>query len=190
MQQQLSTPNSRPYSVDSPSPQMKSTWYDKVMITLLGQDGPQNQYALICKFCFTHNGLVLPEEIQNISKLYFLLLNFLFSELEFRCFQCHSLNSKDGLLTGNNLAALSSTPSPLPDIKYHPIGVVPKSEGLEENMDVEDEAPKAVEEKITREVDEETDGGARNNVEESNEVKAKLVSDKEEGKKKESKKNI
>ena len=40
---------------------------DKVLEYLVG-DGPQNRYALICRFCHSHNGMALKEEFEYISK--------------------------------------------------------------------------------------------------------------------------
>jgi hypothetical protein len=40
------------------------TWVDRLIDLVIGDvssAGPQNQYALICQQCFTHNGLVPPE---------------------------------------------------------------------------------------------------------------------------------
>lgn len=41
-------------------------------------DGPDNRFALICKFCFGHNGMSLAEEFETIN---------------FRCCYCYNLNS-------------------------------------------------------------------------------------------------
>lgn len=49
---------------------------DRVVEYLVG-DGPQNRYALICKQCFSHNGMALKEE---------------FEFLAFRCAYCYFLN--------------------------------------------------------------------------------------------------
>lgn len=49
---------------------------DRVVEYLVG-DGPQNRYALICKQCFSHNGMALKEE---------------FEYLAFRCAYCYFLN--------------------------------------------------------------------------------------------------
>lgn len=48
----------------------KSHWYDKLAEALVGDVGPETKYALICSKCFTHNGLVLPQEIDNIGRLF------------------------------------------------------------------------------------------------------------------------
>lgn len=49
---------------------------DKVLEYLVG-DGPQNRYALICRFCHSHNGMALKEEFEYIS---------------FRCCYCYQMN--------------------------------------------------------------------------------------------------
>lgn len=42
-------------------------WYDKLVDALVGEEGPETKYALICQHCFAHNGLVLPQEIAHIQ---------------------------------------------------------------------------------------------------------------------------
>ncbi|KAL1932500.1 hypothetical protein VTP01DRAFT_8178 [Rhizomucor pusillus] len=42
-------------------------WYDKLVDALVGEEGPETKYALICRHCFAHNGLVLPQEIETIQ---------------------------------------------------------------------------------------------------------------------------
>jgi len=49
---------------------------EKVVDYLVG-DGPNNRYGLICKFCYSHNGMALKEE---------------FDYLNFRCCFCNILN--------------------------------------------------------------------------------------------------
>ena len=46
-------------------------WYDKLVDALVGEEGPETKYALICRHCFMHNGLVLPQEIDYIRKFKF-----------------------------------------------------------------------------------------------------------------------
>jgi len=48
---------------------------DKFVDYILG-DGPNNRYALICRNCFTHNGLVTPQDLG----------------IRFRCVQCGYVN--------------------------------------------------------------------------------------------------
>jgi hypothetical protein len=43
-------------------------WYDKLVDALVGDVGPETKYALICTHCYAHNGLVLPQEVDNIRK--------------------------------------------------------------------------------------------------------------------------
>ncbi|OZJ03202.1 hypothetical protein BZG36_05025 [Bifiguratus adelaidae] len=42
-------------------------WYDKVVDAIIGEEGPETKYALICEQCFAHNGLVLPEERETVQ---------------------------------------------------------------------------------------------------------------------------
>ncbi|KAJ1651525.1 hypothetical protein IWQ61_007931 [Dispira simplex] len=44
-------------------------WYDKLVDKIVGEEGPENRYALICRNCFAHNGLVLPQELQTTQYL-------------------------------------------------------------------------------------------------------------------------
>ncbi|KAJ1923118.1 hypothetical protein IWQ60_006089 [Tieghemiomyces parasiticus] len=46
------------------SPQSRA-WYDKLVDKIVGDEGPETKYALVCRNCFAHNGLVLPDEIQH-----------------------------------------------------------------------------------------------------------------------------
>lgn len=48
-------------------------WYDKLVDALVGEEGPETKYALICQHCFAHNGLVLPQEIAHIRKWWYLM---------------------------------------------------------------------------------------------------------------------
>lgn len=56
-------------------PRERSTM-DRILEYLVG-DGPQNRYALICKFCHSHNGMALKEEYEYVS---------------FRCCYCYQMN--------------------------------------------------------------------------------------------------
>lgn len=48
-----------------------SSWLDKLMDALIGTDeGPHHKYALICENCFTHNGLVMPQDYANARITY------------------------------------------------------------------------------------------------------------------------
>ena len=40
---------------------------DRLVEYLVG-DGPQNRYALICKNCYSHNGMALKEEFEYIGE--------------------------------------------------------------------------------------------------------------------------
>lgn len=47
-------------------------WYDRLADAVLGEEesasGAHNKYALICKRCFTHNGLVKESEWETTRK--------------------------------------------------------------------------------------------------------------------------
>ncbi|KAI8584700.1 hypothetical protein K450DRAFT_217565 [Umbelopsis ramanniana AG] len=65
----------QPLQLGQPMPQLQlrpsvpteRQWYDKLVDALVGEDGPETKYALICNHCSTHNGLVLPQEIETIQ---------------------------------------------------------------------------------------------------------------------------
>ncbi|RKP39156.1 hypothetical protein BJ085DRAFT_13083, partial [Dimargaris cristalligena] len=67
---------------NSASP-MSRPWYDKLVDKIVGDEGPETKYALICRNCFAHNGLALPEEIQSI---------------QYVCPKCGFFNGKKGAL--------------------------------------------------------------------------------------------
>ncbi|KAF9976758.1 hypothetical protein BGZ73_007893 [Actinomortierella ambigua] len=50
----------------APQPPQKH-WYDKIVDVIVGDEGPDTKYALICGQCFTHNGLALPNEIDDVQ---------------------------------------------------------------------------------------------------------------------------
>ena len=66
---QLKPPPTLNPPVVIPAPPRQSQWYDRVVDAIVGDAGPDTKYALICNYCFTHNGLVLPEEVDTIRKL-------------------------------------------------------------------------------------------------------------------------
>ncbi|KAJ3216544.1 hypothetical protein HDU67_009329 [Dinochytrium kinnereticum] len=77
-------------------------WYDKVVDAIIGDEQPQQKYALICQQCFEHNGLVLPEEYGNAK---------------FRCLKCGFFNARKSRLAtalSSNSADVSPPPSPSP----------------------------------------------------------------------------
>ncbi|GJJ69538.1 endoplasmic reticulum junction formation protein lunapark [Entomortierella parvispora] len=49
------------------SPNLERHWYDKIVDVIVGDEGPDTKYALICGQCFAHNGLALPQEIDDIQ---------------------------------------------------------------------------------------------------------------------------
>lgn len=62
-------------------------WYDRLIDAVVGDEGPETKFALVCNHCFAHNGLVLPQEIDTIRKLttvnqeVFFLVNMYFSSI-------------------------------------------------------------------------------------------------------------
>lgn len=57
----------QPPNIRSTQPAQRE-WYDKLVDAIVGEEGPETKYALICNHCSTHNGLVLPQEIETIRK--------------------------------------------------------------------------------------------------------------------------
>ncbi|KAJ3403207.1 hypothetical protein CcCBS67573_g01388 [Chytriomyces confervae] len=73
-----------------------STWFDRVMDAVVGgEEGPQNKYALICKSCFEHNGLVPPEQYDGIK---------------FKCMACGYLNTSMGSRNASRSSSVDMTP--------------------------------------------------------------------------------
>ncbi|KAI3632294.1 hypothetical protein MIR68_009400 [Amoeboaphelidium protococcarum] len=66
-----------------PHPSMVSsserTWMDRILDVIIGEDGPQDKFALICEKCFTHNGLVPPNE---------------YNLVQYTCAKCGHFNNK------------------------------------------------------------------------------------------------
>ncbi|KAF5307474.1 hypothetical protein FQR65_LT06829 [Abscondita terminalis] len=52
------------------------SFFDRMVDYLVG-DGPSNRYALICKNCYSHNGMAFRDEVEYFS---------------FRCCYCHTFN--------------------------------------------------------------------------------------------------
>lgn len=46
----------------------KTGWLDKMVDYVVG-DGPANRFALICRYCATHNGLATPDDFPYIGKV-------------------------------------------------------------------------------------------------------------------------
>lgn len=68
-QQPMHPPQQPSMIMSAPRPITKERqWYDKLVDALVGEEGPETKYALICQHCFAHNGLVLPQEIAHIRK--------------------------------------------------------------------------------------------------------------------------
>ncbi|CAI9722268.1 Hypothetical predicted protein [Octopus vulgaris] len=62
--------------IPRPVPPRDRTTFDKLVDYVVGE-GPQNRYALICRYCHSHNGMAIREEFEFIS---------------FRCCYCYYLN--------------------------------------------------------------------------------------------------
>ncbi|KAI8054512.1 hypothetical protein BDF22DRAFT_613910, partial [Syncephalis plumigaleata] len=60
----MNTPATFAYSPVTPQAR---TWMDRVVDAIVGEEGPASKYALICQSCHTHNGLVLPDELEDIQ---------------------------------------------------------------------------------------------------------------------------
>ncbi|KAF9331930.1 hypothetical protein BG006_005218 [Podila minutissima] len=87
------------YQQQHPPQPTERHWYDKIVDVIVGDEGPESKYALICSKCFVHNGLVLPQEIDDI---------------QFVCKNCNFLNpSKKKIRLGmaSNRISTSSTRS-------------------------------------------------------------------------------
>ncbi|KAG0034002.1 hypothetical protein BGZ81_006514 [Podila clonocystis] len=88
------------YQQQHPPQPTERHWYDKIVDVIVGDEGPESKYALICSKCFIHNGLVLPQEIDDI---------------QFVCKNCSFLNpSKKKIrlgITGIHRISTSSTRS-------------------------------------------------------------------------------
>lgn len=74
------------------------SWVDKLMDKIIGDPGQFSKYALICEFCYSHNGLVLPEN---------------FSKQQFRCFKCDKFNASQEDRLKNVPQKLTEKESPL-----------------------------------------------------------------------------
>ncbi|KAF9112004.1 hypothetical protein BGX27_004120 [Mortierella sp. AM989] len=57
--------NGRPNQLSVPNTERH--WYDKIVDVIVGDEGPETKYALICGQCYAHNGLALPTEIDDIQ---------------------------------------------------------------------------------------------------------------------------
>ncbi|KAF9927147.1 hypothetical protein FBU30_003462 [Linnemannia zychae] len=73
-------------------------WYDKIVDVIVGEEGPDSKYALICGQCFAHNGLALPQE---------------FEEIQYVCPKCNFFNPSR---RKTRLAATGNRVSPNPDV--------------------------------------------------------------------------
>ncbi|XP_065185124.1 endoplasmic reticulum junction formation protein lunapark-B-like [Sycon ciliatum] len=74
------------------------TSVDKMVEFLVG-DGPNNRYALICRKCFSHNGMALPSEFEYST---------------FRCAYCYELNPARKQV---NLVVQDNPPPPAPAVE-------------------------------------------------------------------------
>eukprot|EP00106_Octopus_bimaculoides_P010801 XP_014778243.1 PREDICTED: protein lunapark-like [Octopus bimaculoides] len=80
-----------------PVPPRDRTTFDKLVDYVVGE-GPQNRYALICRYCHSHNGMAIREEFEFIS---------------FRCCYCYYLNpAKKQRPQAPKLDLVSPQPSP------------------------------------------------------------------------------
>ncbi|KAG0174924.1 hypothetical protein DFQ28_003651 [Apophysomyces sp. BC1034] len=98
--------SSIPRSINQPArsampPQRQ--WYDKLVDALVGEDGPETKYALICSHCFAHNGLVLPQEIERI---------------QYTCPVCKKFNRARQSFANPVKLPLSASPEPSPSLQH------------------------------------------------------------------------
>lgn len=93
-------------------PRDRSTM-DRVLEYLVG-DGPQNRYALICRFCHSHNGMALKEEFEYLS---------------FRCCYCYQMN----------MAKKQRPFAPKLEVPIPPIEIGQKPGTIEEGSDTDQE---------------------------------------------------
>ncbi|XP_072020602.1 endoplasmic reticulum junction formation protein lunapark-B-like [Amphiura filiformis] len=75
-QQQLMLRPQMPPSTARPILPRERGTFDKLVDLVVG-DGPSSRYALICKHCYSHNGMAMQEE---------------FEYLAFKCAYCHTFN--------------------------------------------------------------------------------------------------
>ncbi|KAI8596319.1 hypothetical protein EDD21DRAFT_388635 [Dissophora ornata] len=67
-QPQFNSGNLHPSSAgQSPYDAPERHWYDKIVDVIVGDEGPDTRFALICGQCYAHNGLALPQEIDDIQ---------------------------------------------------------------------------------------------------------------------------
>ncbi|KAI9251831.1 hypothetical protein BDA99DRAFT_183349 [Phascolomyces articulosus] len=69
---QQQQPMNKPPTINVPTrtaapPPRQPQWYDRVLDAMVGDAGPESKFALICNYCFAHNGLVLPQEMDTIQ---------------------------------------------------------------------------------------------------------------------------
>lgn len=67
------------YEKESPRKKNDKGIVDTLAGVILGKDEPARMYALICEKCFSHNGLVHPNEY-NFTK--------------YKCYKCNTINDK------------------------------------------------------------------------------------------------
>ncbi|KAG0337626.1 hypothetical protein BG004_007566 [Podila humilis] len=77
LHQQHPHPQQQFQQLQQPIAPAQRHWYDKIVDVIVGDEGPESRYALICSKCYVHNGLVLPQEIDDI---------------QFACKNCNFLN--------------------------------------------------------------------------------------------------
>jgi endoplasmic reticulum junction formation protein lunapark len=71
------------------------TWVDRVLDMIVGEEAETAKYALVCEKCFAHNGLALPEEIEN---------------LQYTCPKCGHFNGKRRRFTQHSLTPVPGSP--------------------------------------------------------------------------------
>ncbi|RVD92368.1 integral membrane metal-binding protein [Tubulinosema ratisbonensis] len=67
------------YEKESPKKKSEKGIVDTLAGAILGKDEPSRMYALVCEKCYSHNGLVHPNE---------------YKFTKYKCYKCNALNDK------------------------------------------------------------------------------------------------
>ncbi|TMW54578.1 hypothetical protein DOY81_000372 [Sarcophaga bullata] len=93
--------------------------FDRIVDVLIG-DGPQDRFAMICKECYSHNGMALKEDFEYTT---------------FRCAFCNTLNqARKARPVAPRLSALTASA----------VNVSDSSDSEDDKEDSDDELPQAV----------------------------------------------
>ncbi|KAJ2772195.1 hypothetical protein IWQ56_001485, partial [Coemansia nantahalensis] len=96
-------------------------WLDKLVDQLVGDVGSsQDKYALICRHCYAHNGLVLEEEIRHI---------------QYSCPKCGKFNPSPASLRAGSSTPATGERTPGPDASEPDSSNVPMPPGSDDDSD-------------------------------------------------------